>query len=283
MGPPPCYHPPCLVVPPPTLPLHAGARTICAWGRATCLWSRPRPAATRVSTHGRVLQGTGLLAVLVAGVARMAMLLRIAAAPFSAGGCACATSHPAFPRYPAVVCGQLLPIPPRLTSLQTPLRCTWATSLLPRVTVLAQPCPYLGCLTSLQTRSRCTWATSRLTPAWTKSATPSRALAGCDPYVLLVHPAVTHPGCAGGQPLLLCYHCPCCKPSWPAVKPRGSGRSSLLQTQPPPPAISFLTLAQVIQILLARDKATGQPKGSAYIWFQRRRDADLASESFHFC
>ena len=35
---------------------------------------------------------------------------------------------------------------------------------------------------------------------------------------------------------------------------------------------------QVIQILLARDKATGQPKGSAYIWFQRRRDADLASE-----
>jgi hypothetical protein len=35
-------------------------------------------------------------------------------------------------------------------------------------------------------------------------------------------------------------------------------------------------LPQVIQILIARDKETHQPKGSAYVWFQRRREAELA-------
>ena len=33
---------------------------------------------------------------------------------------------------------------------------------------------------------------------------------------------------------------------------------------------------QVIQILIARDKETHQPKGSAYVWYQRRREAELA-------
>ena len=37
-----------------------------------------------------------------------------------------------------------------------------------------------------------------------------------------------------------------------------------------------MPVPQVIQILIARDKATHQPKGSAYIWFQRRREAELA-------
>jgi hypothetical protein len=36
---------------------------------------------------------------------------------------------------------------------------------------------------------------------------------------------------------------------------------------------------QVVQITLIRDQASGEPKGAAHIWFQRRREADLAGES----
>lgn len=46
----------------------------------------------------------------------------------------------------------------------------------------------------------------------------------------------------------------------------------------PPPVVAPRILQQIIQILVARDRATGEPKGSAYIWFSRRKDADLASE-----
>ena len=31
-------------------------------------------------------------------------------------------------------------------------------------------------------------------------------------------------------------------------------------------------------IALGRDKSSGAPNGSAYVWFQRRKEADFASE-----
>ncbi|KAL4452730.1 hypothetical protein ABPG75_008392 [Micractinium tetrahymenae] len=39
----------------------------------------------------------------------------------------------------------------------------------------------------------------------------------------------------------------------------------------------FKGFGRIIQILVARDKDTNEPKGSAYIWYQRRRDADFAA------
>ena len=42
------------------------------------------------------------------------------------------------------------------------------------------------------------------------------------------------------------------------------------------PPLQTALLLQVIQILVARDKETHQPKGSAYVWFQRRRESELA-------
>lgn len=59
---------------------------------------------------------------------------------------------------------------------------------------------------------------------------------------------------------------------------RGALRAGRRPALSPPPRLQKrLPAKQIIQIHVQRDKDTGAPRGAAYIWFARRRDADFAS------